>query len=491
MLDVQARINAYIAKMGAVRDGIGGMFASYLCIPEGESQWYFGSSAGSILNNPNNFNYTFWQETRRILTMPYDEITPKQYWFLATNFVKVSDNLAGKERFLNMFLERVELPERSVNMFNVIPYSICPNKVAGVQMFLEGGIAGLLINQGRYDARSNEYNLLEVQRDDLKQLTALLTVINSLTSPPSTEAPFVQHVIIQKEGRLPITLGEHNTGIDVLFARGEILRDPRLAPGGTAIESVPFALWPANLTIPQGYATHMNSLGFQGQPSTDWINSGTISIGRTLDGIGTGTDFGYYLQEYFVKRHRFDATSHVTGEILNIVAGELFGAIGSAAGLIASIIDSGFGTFAAMQNAINIQNDLITITEYGYFGRFQDHFNLRGIVITQEGQMPQLLSWPTTTTATAINALNWTYAANSIDNITRDSRRDLVTQTAFTESDLAQNFDAIFNAYFALNGRGTQFFGRHANASNNRPAEEHTSIPASPNDGNTPTPTPQ
>jgi hypothetical protein len=81
MAEIKSRIEAYIARIGDIRDSFGNKFTT-----SADGLVYFGSSSGSILNNPTSFA-TQWDIHQTILNLPASQITDAQFanaaWFFA------------------------------------------------------------------------------------------------------------------------------------------------------------------------------------------------------------------------------------------------------------------------------------------------------------------------------------------------------------------------------------------------------------------------
>ena len=102
--DIKDKIDDYLRRIGELRDSIGNEFTT-----EADGQVYFGSSTGSILMNPTNFEEEF-SRVASIFRRPYDQITDAQYSIAAWLFLNLHDynnTAAGKQRFIRLLAEQV------------------------------------------------------------------------------------------------------------------------------------------------------------------------------------------------------------------------------------------------------------------------------------------------------------------------------------------------------------------------------------------------
>ena len=339
-----------------------------------------------------------------------------------------------------------------------------------MQWFIEGGIEAILHGQMRLSTDDERYRALQIERDRFMQASALLTVINSLTSDvfvgtgAAAQRPLVgvqQNVILGIGDNNPITLTQGRHSVSVNFNRGEVYGYVRSHEGR---DPLGVGIRPVN-TNPPGR--------WDGTPNPMWITSSSISVGHILDGPGLKRDHILAMGDHFYLKHQFDMSAFLIEEGLSLMIGLSTLGLADVAATGISVLESLAGLPMARNDARNLQNDFITVRDAAIFGDYQEHFALRGVVITEEGRPPQILSWATANTQESLRALNTVLFNNRNDlgHITYPRSHYAITQgsslmqfmrnpndatpRSFTWTQFMQNPDEVFRVYAGLNGLGT------------------------------------
>ena len=279
------------------------------------------SCIGSMLATSPTFAAQ-WDWVNGTLAKQADDITSAEFGKLAWWLTKQT-TIEGQERFLNMFLEPVTLPPGVTNNWNVTPFSICPQKVAGVQHFMQSGIETLMNTQSYFPFHSDSYLVFQYQRDRLMRLSALLTVVDSLTdhgvnivTGGNITRNGVQQRLILGQGEYnPIRLsaGEPN-GVAVSFARG-VMESHNVvryyhAYGQPPLTGGRVSLRPVN-TSRSGISLRHNV-----------IDDSTITISDVYYGSGIASEhLRGLLSEgtgFFYLRHQFDLQAHIAAGVLDL-----------------------------------------------------------------------------------------------------------------------------------------------------------------------------
>jgi len=428
---LKAQIENQLARIGDIRDSFGNKFTTEAC-----GIVYFGSSAGSILNNPTNFPYQ-WDAFGRILQRPAEQITDAQFLSLAWFFTQQT-TIQGQERFLNLFLEPVTSPTLP-RPFDVNAFSICPQKVGGVLGVFGDGIRAIFNEQMGLSTGSERYGALQREGDHLKDLSALLSVIYGLACSGTVGGTGInqltnvhQNVVLAIGNDTPITITQNTQGTTVTFNRGEVHGHSHNSEGTN-----PF--W---VNIRPADATML----WNGS-----LNSTSKTISNVYGGAGLNVELSYALGSHFRDQHQFNMGTFIAGQAASFGLGLATAGLGTVASTAVGFVTS---MSSARSGARNIQNDFITITTGEAFGRFQNDFAFRGVVITSTERPPQVMSWPTAYTRASIDALNSVLIDNH-DNLEDISRNpDVITQPFFTWTQFLQDPNRVFRAYATLRGDG-------------------------------------
>jgi len=195
-----------------------------------------------------------------------------------------------------------------------------------------------------------------------------------------------------------------------------------------------------------------------------------------MDGIGTGRDFSNAVTNYFYARYQFNATSILYKELGGGVLGGLIGSVGTLAkpiGGAVKVVSLASDFIAGPARARGVQGDFLSMANSDIYSRFQEDFAFRGIVITEVGQPPQILNWPTAKTFGSIEALSTTFENNqgNLINIlspnldeerpTYAERMAILNQGGHSMEDLLADRNRVFELYSILNGVGRSYFNDH------------------------------
>jgi len=441
-------IQRYMARILELRDSIG-------YITPG------GSTIGALLNNQNAY-LDQWEMSEYILSRRTRPITPAEFRTLAWFYSKL-DTLEGQQRFLNMFLEPVNLPDGVSALPNHPAFSICPHKIAGVQRHIDSGIDELLSLQMGLDHTGNEYRIVQRNRDHLMNLSALLTMVNSLTDH-NVEIALRQHadpgiqqrVLLGGFNDQPITLtaGDERRTI-VTFNQGSVFThliqadSPGNFPSSTIRQT---SVQHGNITPPE-----------QGIHLTQWYkfdgNESQIAITSVLGGAGVAWSHLQGETNHHLIRHAFDLETHITTQLINSTASSVLGGLlslapGGVETAASHVINFGniFTSIpSARAEAERRQQEVLSRSDMERFRNYQSHFAYRGVVIHGNGP-PQILTWPTVLTFEAVDALDHVLRNNRLADITPSPEN--ITQLHFTREQYMENPTAVFEVYRALGAVG-------------------------------------
>ena len=132
---------------------------------------------------------------------------------------------------------------------------------------------------------------------------------------------------------------------------------------------------------------------------------------------------------HFYLLHQFDLGAHLVAETLSLAVSIATLGAADAISVGLDLVSLGVSIPVASADARSVQNDFLTLYGQLVFGLYQRDFDLRGILVTEDGRPPQIHSWPTVYTSAALNALN------------------NLAGTSFTMDDYMRNPNEIFNAY--------------------------------------------
>lgn len=414
---IQEDIGRYLHRILELKDSMGIVSSSgraYTCV-------------GQLLLNP-----TFapqWTWVNETLSRPADRITQKQYATLAW-FYSMQTTLAGQEKFINMFLEPVVLPLNVSHTRNTRPFTICPQKTSNVQRFVDGGIGILFHLQTGLPSTSSDYNAIRTERDRLKGLSALLSVASNLTDhgveirtiygPTGVQ----QRLVLGTEASPYVRLAENvSGGITISFARGEVRGED------------------SNHLF---YRTYLRQ------------RDASINISPVVSGAGMGRGNIIAATDYFDLRYQFDLAAYLGEGVMNLVLSAATWGAADALTLGLDAVRLFVEMPSAMAEAQGIQSDFRSLGNQALIGNFHEHFGLRGVVVTETGQTPQMFGWPTVSTTNALNALNSVFSeANRQGGLARITRPNVaIPQTSFTWQQFLENPTVVFMAYAALNEVG-------------------------------------
>ena len=431
MQALQADINRYMARIQELRDSMG------IVAPGG------GACIGAILNNPTHFAEQ-WADIQNVLSRPADQITSRQFETLAWWF-SLQTSIGGQERFLNYLADPVRLPsDVAVLRGDFTAFTFCPQKVAGIQWYIQGGIGALLGMQMNFATDSDAHGAIQAQRDHLKGLSVLLTVVNSLTEhgvrivtwDEATTPGVQQRVLLGINNAPPIRLSEgYPNGTAVTFTRGEVF---------TKVEGEGI-----NHNTARGFVSLQPSqLNHRIFRASEIIDS-TITISTRVSGVTLNSENTRALGDHFYQRHQFDLAEHIAMGILGLYGSVLTTPIPDAASISLDLAMVFASIPAASAEARGIQNDFRTFESSVLLGAYNERFHLRGVLVTEDGRLPEIISWPTVATESSLNALN------------------SVAGTNFTWEDYLRNPNAVMEAFDGV--RWTDFcdFDRIARANYN------------------------
>jgi len=396
---------------------------------------------GALLSKPYLFD-SAWVDMQSILSRPATQILPEQYAKLSFMFVMMGDDISASERFLNLLAEPVTLPNGVSNPHGANAFTICPQKIAGLQWYMQGAIDMLLFAQMGFATNSAEYEAFQEKRDRIMTSSALLTVINSLTdhgvqlNTNPLGAPRVQQRVLLGEGGLPpikLTAGTGVLGgVDVSFARGTI--GTAVMPGGGSTPTLHISLQPVNTT---------------GMTILD----STINVSKVMCGASINGENIRALGDHFYQSHQFDRGAHIQSGIGQIFTGFLKKpAAGASIGIdLAKVFTS---IPKARTEAEKLQGDFRFFEDNALLGLYNFDFQLRGVLVTEGGQPPQIISWETVYTYESLRALN------------------SIAETSFTREDFLRNPEAIIRAHDGIRGNEIGAFNRQAERNRSHRNEE-------------------
>jgi len=414
-----------------------------------------------------------WGYVRKVLQSPFESIRQDQFAHAAQLFVNQT-TLAGQERFLNLFLEPVNLNGIS-NPLGVSAFTICSNKVGTVNGIIGDRIDDVLIRQGAHPYGSTNFRILEKRGDHLKQLSSFLTSIDQLTDSGQSGFPFgvQQRVILCVRDGNPIRLTEDpiRSNTNMTFNHGDIFSLPNpinLQVMGT-LRAIPLPNENRSVYTP---------------PHVSEIRSTTINIGNVMPGSAAGRDFTNSSGNSFYTRHQFNASNVMADAFIGLITLPVSAPI--SAGL--TIAGATLGIPAGIRDARATQAGSVNLVDSAHLGNFHGSFALRSVVITNvtnPSQHPQILGWPTPNTTGSIHALNLTFVNNQ-DNLERILRPGATTPEVNTANQTDTILNRAFELYSALNGDGVNYFNARRQESWNAIEESITSAPNQPPNTTTP-----
>jgi len=340
------------------------------------------SSIGQLVLNPKFADK--WDWVNETLRQSAEDITPKQYATLAWWFA-LQTEVEGQERFLNAFLEPLHLTARSDTATH---FTICPQKVGNVQIFLEGGIIALFIDQMNHCTTSDAYRHAQTERDFLKGLSALLTVINSLTDHSNNVNSF------------PLNASQAAKRVIIAVGDGSVISLSANSSGGHTISVGLGTLHPsetgASFVIPN------EASGWRNQHA----ERSTINISPILCGVELNDRKLTSATGFFHLRHQFDLATHLVGQSVDLIVSLATLGASSAASVIINLSTIGINIAPAAKDAGGVQDDFMTLYGQLRYGLYQRDFELRGVIIEHQGQPPRFQSWATAHTHGALDVFN-------------------------------------------------------------------------------------
>jgi len=401
-------IQRYMARIQELYDSIG---KTTIC---------GSTSIGAIFANQVHYPIP-WSNIRAILNKDADDIMPAQFAVLAEIFVTIGDDVGATERFLNYIADRVVIPPgvQDHMMRGNTAYTICPRKVAGIQLPLEIGIALALeaqfqlLNDGARALDPAVENLTNI-RLQLMERSALLSVVGELATVTTQQIGQIQNpgqrVLVDvnsvREFPGPFSLRQHNAvvsgaseqdGISLAVTHGVL----STRTDGSNTQAI--------LSTLNEPADHRANVGFRG--------SNEIRISRATTGFGANMEFLYRSGDYVQQRHQFDLSSFLLSQAVSAgrssLIGGVAGVVGEGAAMAASFIknaDSGQKIFSQFQSqrarAESVQRDIANVVDSAVQGAFYQLFALDAVVISERGAPPQSIIWPTLHTYASVHGLN-------------------------------------------------------------------------------------
>jgi len=368
-----------------------------------------------------------WIWVSDLLSRPASQLTPDCYVQLAMFFVLL-DNVADQELFLNLLADEVEFPEdyividgtrRIVNnqMHGNTAFTICPDKVAGIQGQIEIAIAVALetqfelVRQGERMANSAYVNNINHQRRILMKRSALLTVADDLAELTSQLRGTSNHIV------QPVLMGDGNSlgPFSLGHTKGTIGSDstPELVSVSISVNHGSLTKFVGSSAMTVHLNPLTNNLNARGNNE---IIVGTVAFrgeasAQSIERSG----------EFFHEKHQFDATSFMMSQAVSFARSTVVGAtvgaikdIGVTAANVASdalkYFDTGLKLNSSLDSARSraegIQRDIMSMVDSGIAGVFYNELRLDVVFISEEGRLPQPILWPTVESYAALHALN-------------------------------------------------------------------------------------
>jgi len=362
-----------------------------------------------------------WDDIAEFLSRPANNIRMTEYSALAFTFGRMH-RIDDKERFLHLLADPIDLPGLSSTLhlrgFSQA-YTVCPLKVAGIQLFLELDIAMTLAEQTHLRSENRPYRHMDAVRYNKMQNSAVLSAVASLMPPPATGQVSNEHLMMHH-----------------LFLAND--------------NSSPFTLSPWD--IDGGWLTLSTS-------TTPFTTGGTplrtfnpvneeIHISRVLSGGEVGPKLRSVVGDEVTTRHLYNPARDFTSGVSDLA----FGAASAAAPPIISesitLIDMGrtvWGTVAAfnrgMEQAAAIQNEFSLILGYWSLSDFTMGLNIESVIIWQPGEDPFITNRASLSSQDSLNMLNSFIAGNNTGNqITNNS---FITWEDFVYNPVAAAYEAF------------------------------------------------
>jgi len=393
-----------------------------------------------------------WGYVRNILQSPFESIRPEQFAHAAQFFVSL-ETLTERERFLNAFLEPAQLPSITSNPYGATPLTICSRKIAGVQGFVEGGIGAAIAQQRRFATNSDGYNAIQRGKDHLIQLSALLTVVDSLTGPgPAVSHLGVQqHLILGTGNGNPIRLtGEKDGGVTLTFNHGQ------LYGYFGQFDSFLTTIRPVSTT---GSRHHLNYNLLP--PTSSEIVPSSRTISPVFGGYGINRGHDDALLDFFYTRHQFDFSAHIATEFASLTVSVATLGAGPAAAMALEFVKAVPSAVSAWDDSRVVQRDFVRISEGSRYGEFHRDFAFRGVNVTADGQPPQIISWPTADTMAGLAAFNATASNSRVNFVGTPNPNDpsAGVQINFNSGEFAENSTRVFEIYAQFSDADMDYFG--------------------------------
>jgi len=358
-------IMSYLQKIQALRDSIG------ITSPLGNA------CIGAVLMNPDSFDPS-WREVREILSRPHNRISELEYSSLAWFFTLLTE-IEGQVQFLNYLAEPFQgsfFPARPGPDFpwDSTPFTVCSRKIANIQIFLAYGIATNIELQMDLHHLSSDYERLELERQDMMQRFALLSVIASVEFNPNAGTSSTHVFVGNASG--PFSLRQAGADIQLTFTQSEVL------PSTNSLMSVD--IQERNVRISTA------------------LDSGVLAA-YAVNTAGTTTR----------TRHVFDEAAFLREAVISTVSGILTAAAWRQSGrpdAMRHVLNILNAADSASTRARGVINDIDMVVEHAILSHYIQDFFLEGITITEIEigvvHAPQILKWPSPYTHGSMVALN-------------------------------------------------------------------------------------
>ena len=411
MDNVMAKIQAYINRMADVRDGFTAKFLSEVGSSDDWGGGYFAmvsgiwsDAGGGFSTGPSNMlppidnpflpmgafpfaiSPAVWAEIEHVLNMPGASISMEQYAALAFSFGHMV-SLGDKEKFLNLLADEVDL-------FRAVPHDtrtfiVCPIKIAGIQIFLDIGIASTLENQMHLRLGNLPYEHLNATRHRLIRNSALLTAVAELTSSSSSipMEPLGLNNVIQI---YEIFLGGNN-GLPFSLS-------PWDADGG----------W-ATLTTRTTQYTHA-------RPSALFRPDGTdveINFSQVLGGSEVFPKMWDILHEELSVRYVYNPSRNIATGVISFGLGTASVALPPPYSFVTSLLDLGLTIYSTahgwaegVAQAVAMHNEVFSVVNNAELAVFHHVFGVEAVTVWHVGKDPYLVSRPAPNSRDNLDRLN-------------------------------------------------------------------------------------
>jgi len=208
-------------------------------------------------------------------------------------------------------------------------------------------------------------------------------------------------------------------------------------------------------------------------PGFGQIVSSTVNIGNVLPGYVVGTDFLNELTSHLYVKHQFAGLDGIPGALFSLATFGASSVVLETAGLATTIV----GAVSDVTDVVGgrgVRNDFAEVRDAQMLANFHEDFDISGVIISEIGQPPQLLGWPTLNTIGSIQALSHTFTNNQdnleplilYDGNTNSARNNaermaIANQGGFSKEEILGVEGRALELFSILNSHGDRYFSNY------------------------------